>query len=303
MLKITCEPNKLGEELIKHIIESRFRQKKNTFFAICGGVGEGKSYTALKIAETIQPDFEVREQVVYYPQQFLEVINKARKGGVKVVVLDEAHVTIPAKLWYSFTNLAVSFVSSTFRQVKNLVVIVVTPNVNWVEKSIREMINYYGVVQRTEDSPVYLKLYKVGFNYFDLKDQNPYLQKIRFIWNGNVYVLGLLKTGLPSERVMNEYEEISTEFKKNLIETQLENTLSKIDRQTKVAHRNIEGIASSLLENPKLLATLSKTSKKGFVLKKLAVKNLFNLTTSDVNALESLLLQKMKELGWCDGRN
>jgi ABC-type dipeptide/oligopeptide/nickel transport system ATPase component len=159
MLRVKAEESKVGEELIRHIVESRFRQKKNTFIAICGGVGEGKSYTALRLAEIIQPDFNVKEQVVYYPQQFLQVIENARSKVYRVVVLDEAHTTVPARLWYSFTNLAVSLVASTFRQLKSLVVIIVAPNINWVEKSIREMMNYYGVVLRKEGSIVIVIAY------------------------------------------------------------------------------------------------------------------------------------------------
>lgn len=298
MLKIECEPQKLGEEFVRHLVESRFRQKKNTFIAIVGGPGEGKSYTALRLAEIIQPDFDVKTQVVYYPHQFLDIINNASKRGIKVLVLDEAQVTIPAKLWYSFTNLAISFVTTTFRQLKSLALIIVTPNINWVEKTIREIINFYGVVARKENTPVYLKLYSVGFNYYDLKDQHPYLQKIRFIWNGKVYTLKQLKVGMPSEKIINEYEEMSREFKKKLIETQLEDVLTKIEKKVKIENKNLEEIANKLLGNEKLLTDFVRKTKRGFKLKKIDVKNLFNLTDTETNKLEKILIEKMKELGW-----
>ena len=36
---------------------------------ICGAVGTGKSFTALRIAELLQPDFDVKKQVVYTKEQ------------------------------------------------------------------------------------------------------------------------------------------------------------------------------------------------------------------------------------------
>jgi hypothetical protein len=298
VLRVKAEESKVGEELIRHIVESRFRQKKCTFIAICGGVGEGKSYTALRIAEIIQPDFNVKEQVVYYPQQFLQVIENARSKGYKVVVLDEAHTTVPARLWYTFTNLAVSLVASTFRQLKSLVVIIVAPNINWIEKSLREMVNFYGVVFRKEGSPAYLKLYEIGFNYFDLTDQNPYLKKITFAYNGRPYKLNVLEVGVPSERIIQEYEQVASEFKKQLIQKQLQEVVRKIEKATEVSFKNIDEIVNALIENQKLLFSLVKKRKEGIKLKKEEVKRLFKLTEAEIKELEQKLFEKMKELKW-----
>jgi ABC-type dipeptide/oligopeptide/nickel transport system ATPase component len=298
MLRVKAEESKVGEELIRHVVESRFRQKKNTFIAICGGVGEGKSYTALRLAEIIQPDFNVKEQVVYYPQQFLQVIENARSKGYRVVVLDEAHTTVPARLWYSFTNLAVSLVASTFRQLKSLVVIIVAPNINWVEKSIREMMNYYGVVLRKEGSPAYLKLYEVGFNYFDLTDQNPYLKRITFAYNGRPFKVNVLEVKKPSDKIIQDYEEVATEFKKKLIEKQLQEVVKKIEKATEVQFKNIDEIINALIENQKLLFSLTKKRKEGLKLRKTEVKKLFKLSDVEIEELEQKLAEKVKELGW-----
>lgn len=291
MLALLCEEKKIGEELIKHIVNYRFRQKKNTIFAVCGGVGEGKSYTALKIAEMIQPDFSPKEQIVYNPQQFLEIMNKVKEKGYKVVILDEAHVTVPAKTWYSFTNLAMSFVTSTFRQVHPIVIIIVTPNVNWVEKSIREMVNYYAVVERTYDGPIIMKLYQIGFNYFNIRDQLPYLKKIRFGWKGEVKVLRYILVGLPSKRIIDEYEEISVYFKKKLIERELERVLEGLERKGRITGR-LEKISSMLQENKELLESLLK-DKEEMKLKRLEIKKLFKLSPEEINVLEDMLKRKV----------
>ena len=43
---------------------------------ICGAVGTGKSFTALRIAELLQPDFDVKKQVVYTKEEFNALINE-----------------------------------------------------------------------------------------------------------------------------------------------------------------------------------------------------------------------------------
>jgi ABC-type dipeptide/oligopeptide/nickel transport system ATPase component len=298
MFRIKAEESKVGEELIKHIIESRFRQKKNTFIAICGGVGEGKSYCGLRIAELIQPDFNVKEQIVYYPQQFLNVIENAKAKNYKVILLDEAHTTIPSRLWYSFMNLAIAQVATTFRQLKNLCVIVISPSINWIEKQVREMVNYYGVVFRKEGSPAYLKLYEVCFNYFDLTEQAPYLKKITFVYNGRPYKLNVIEMSMPSEKLIQEYEQVSTEFKRKLIEKQLADVSRKIEKATEISLKNVDDIVKVLIENKDLLFSLMKKKKEGIKLKKQDAKKLFKLTDVEINELEQKLLEKIKQLGW-----
>jgi ABC-type dipeptide/oligopeptide/nickel transport system ATPase component len=298
MFRIKAEESRAGEELIKHIIESRFRQKKNTFIAICGGAGEGKSYTALRIAELLEPNFNVSEQIVYYPQQFLNVIENAKAKNYRVVLLDEAHTTIPSRLWYSFMNLAIAQVAATFRQLKSLCVIVISPSINWIEKQIREMVNYYGVVFRKEGSPAYLKLYEVCFNYFDLTEQSPYLKKITFSYNGRPYKLNVIEVSMPSEKLVQEYEQVSTEFKRKLIEKQLAEVSRKIEKATEISLKNVDDIVKVLVENKELLFSLMKKRKEGMKLKTQETKKLFKLTDAEISELEQKLLEKIKLLGW-----
>jgi hypothetical protein len=291
--------DELGEYIVKRCIEDRLKYKKNVIFFICGGIGEGKSYAALRIAELIEPNFNVREQVIYYPLHFLETINNAVQKNYKVLVLDEAHTTIPSRLWYSFSNLAIHFVLTTFRQVKNMALIIVAPNLMWIDKTLREMINFYGVVDRVRDRQPLLKLYHVGFNYFNLEEQSPYLRRLTFYWKKRIYKVCALKLNKPSEKIIEEYENYATVYKKELIQKQLENTMGKISKALDIGQKtNISEIANTLIENQKLLFTLMKKRKDGMELKKGEVKRLFKLSDSEIEQLNAEVIEKARALGW-----
>jgi ABC-type dipeptide/oligopeptide/nickel transport system ATPase component len=298
MFRIQAEESKVGEELLRHIFENRFRQKKSTFLGIFGFSGEGKSYSALKIAELVQPDFCVKEQVIYDPTKFLEAIENAKSKSYKVLILDECHAVAPARLWYSFSNIAVSLVASTFRQIHPLLLILVAPNVSWIEKSLREMLNFYAVCYRRWDK-VYMKMYEIDFNFYNLADQFPYLKKIVFAHNNKVYKLNVLELSLPSEHLIKEYEEHAVAFKQQLLQRQLSEVSKKIEKSMEVSTKGLDDVINTLIENKDMLFSLMKKKKSGEMkLKRQEIKKLFRLADSEIEILEQKLLEKIKQLGW-----
>jgi len=217
-------------DIVKKIVETRFQKKQNTFFVVVGQPGSGKSYTALKFAEAIDPNFSPKDQIIYLPNQFEEVYEFVKRTDRKVIIFDECHVTMPSRRWFSFTNMALNQIMSTFRQIKNLAVFFVTPVQNLVDKQIRMLFNYYCFVEKKMGKngfAVMARLYEISLNYFDLRDQNPYLKSVYVHWNGSLYKVGRMKVPMPSERVVEEYEKISREFKENVIRREIGNFLRK----------------------------------------------------------------------------
>ncbi|MEM2900643.1 MAG: ATP-binding protein [Thermoplasmata archaeon] len=229
--------DKLGEEILHKIITNKLKSKKNVFISIVGATGSGKSYTALKIASMIQktPKLNVAEQVVYDPTKFLEAVKNAKEKGYKVLILDEAHVVAPAQMWHSFSNLAISLVSSIFRQIHQMALIMVAPSLRWVEKRLRELTDYYVVITRGDGSlRASMNIYQVVMNYFFFGDQEPRIIKIRFAYKGRLYALRTIKLGLPDEDVIRDYEEISTKFKSEFISKKLVELTEKMSKKMSI---------------------------------------------------------------------
>jgi energy-coupling factor transporter ATP-binding protein EcfA2 len=240
-------------EIVARLAQKHFKEKKNFFMVIVGRPGSGKSYTALKFAETIEPDFSPQHQIAYFPEQFQAVMDYVREHKKKVIVFDEAHVTLSSRKWFSATNVALNNIMTTFRQLHRLAVFFVTPYQNFVDKQLRGLFDYYCIVEKVQiddEIVVYGMLYKIGTNLFDLRDQTPYLQKVRILWNGEVYVVGEMRIDLPSERVINEYENQSMKFKSDVLRKALETIVGK-DNLVKKVQEEINKGGENVGELPK----------------------------------------------------
>jgi len=296
IFKEILSPQDMGKEVIRRIIYNRIEMKKNCFFMLVGDSGEGKSYTALRIAEIVQEDFDPKTQVVYTPDQYLDVINYAvEKRKTKVIILDEAHVTIPARLWLSFTNLAVGLVTTTFRRLKSLAVLIVSPDINWVEKMVRESCNYYAICERKRRGGnyenVYADVFRVLRNRYDIEKTKTYLRRIPCysVPLGKTYIIEKLVFSLPSQQLIDAYEECSYKFKKMLLERKLLEIKKQISRSLNVIISVDEAIRA-LQESEELREAVLRYDKKGKAILKKSALNYFKLTD-----LEFVRLQREVE--------
>jgi hypothetical protein len=212
-------------DIVKRLAYHNFSKKKNFFMLITGAPGDGKSYAAMTFAEAIDQDFSPNNQMIYFPEDFLKVFDYVKNNGKKVIVFDEAHITVPSRKWHSLANLALNQIMTTFRQMKQVAVFVVAPSHNAIDKQLRELFDYICILNKLlEDGKqvVQAQLYEIGMNRFDLRDQNPYIKKIYFAWNGQLWRLGPMKVPLPSQRVIDEYEKVSMPFKEHIFRTRAE---------------------------------------------------------------------------------
>ncbi len=229
ILKFKSE-NFNGETFFKQIINNHLKNKKNIFIMICGGSGEGKSYTALKIAEIIQPDFNPAIQIAYFAWQFLKVIENAKKKKYKVIILDEAHTTIPATKWFDYVNKAVHYVTTTFRQLHTLCVLIVTPNIKLIDKRLREICNYYAVAWRPTNY-VFIDFYKIYFNYYDLHNPEPKLNRIICKVGDKLVRIRRIKIKAPSKKLRKRYEKYSKIYKSDILRSKLEEIMKKTPKK------------------------------------------------------------------------
>jgi hypothetical protein len=185
--------------------------------------GTGKSYTALRLGELVDKEFNI-DKVVYYPSEFLTVMDKIEEDGKpgQVVVVDEGEVTAPASLWYSFTNKAIAYNLATFRYLRCMAIFV-SPAFSWLDKRVRILTSHLGFCEKYFkgfDEPkvqpvVKLRLYRVTT---DLFGEKIFLRKIRMFDRSSrrIVTFRSFKVGLPSEELIEAYEKKAQEFKRNL---------------------------------------------------------------------------------------
>jgi len=284
----------LAEEFIRKITLARNEIKKNTVIGIVGESGSGKSYAALSFAEYIEPDFSAKEQIIYHPAQLLQKIKEAREKRYRVLILDEAHATINARTWHSFINLATNMVLNTFRQLCRLNLFIVSPTINEVDVSVRRLLNYYFVVNRTTHKYSIVYPYEISFNYLNIQQQEPFLKSPRINVNGQLLTVKQLYVLKPSEKTIKEYEETAIKFKQELLERKLQEIENNLKNDIK---QSDEDIIAFLLNNHEILNKSFKITKSGtFKINKQMMKSLFRMSDTEILKFETIFEQKLKEL-------
>jgi len=105
---------------------------EDTFIAVDGSEGGGKSVLAFQLAKKCDPSFDL-SRVVFTPKRFQEVILAARKG--EAVVFDEAFRGLSSRGALSEVNKLLVGLMMECRQ-KNLIVIVVMPTFFLLDKYV-----------------------------------------------------------------------------------------------------------------------------------------------------------------------
>lgn len=202
------------EEIMEWIHNRIHKHNKNFLCVICGETGSGKSYSALRICELLDPEFSI-EQVAFSPQEFMALLNSGKLHKGNFLLVDEAGVTLPSRQWWSFTNRALNYILQTFRR-ENLGVIFTLPDLSMLDSQARKLFHMYIETERIlpEQEQVLVKLFfcqnqpklgKVYFKYPRLVDDKG--QIIRY---DGFYI------GLPSEKLIKDYEEKKKVFAETL---------------------------------------------------------------------------------------
>lgn len=193
-----CSTKEAGWSLITEV-RKRFKNNLNWIAVITGSPGSGKSYTAMKIGEFLDPDFSI-ENVAFTAEEFLELVDKAPDRSI--IVVDEAGVQNPSRRAMSANNVALGFISQTFR-FRQLGVIWALPDLGMVDLQIRKLFHTFmectGIDRKTNESIV--KVFDVNFDKWSGKIIHKYPRS-----KGGKFVITSTRFPKPSEKLLEEYE-------------------------------------------------------------------------------------------------
>lgn len=126
------------EEVIDHIFHRRIRNNQNVVGAVCGETGSGKSWTALKIGEMVDPNFGI-DSVVFSTKEFVESFETHGPG--EVVVYDEGQEW-SARRAMSKKNVEMTDIMTMLRFTQVNVIFTV-PNIRMIDVSLRRLLHLY----------------------------------------------------------------------------------------------------------------------------------------------------------------
>jgi len=299
----------LSRKILHNIFLNRLRAKKPTVCVLVGDSGEGKSYTALKIAEIMCEaqgvDFaqHLNDIVVFTPLEYATKIdnllfNKELKK-VNIIILDEARELVKAKLWYDFITQAVADINATSRGVKPMAILIVTQYLGDITKDVRRTMTYYGVCNRPLFKSTQFRLYKVWKDDTDI--ENPKLRKRRlcgYVIKGHYRskIKPTFTVHLPDKEIVKRYEELQFNAKAKIIRRKIELMISKLQNELKGMFDKVEAMVNWYVEHPESLNIILER-KRGKVKIKKEVQKMHDLSTTELKEFEKLLLEKLAERG------
>ena len=206
------------------------KENKNFLCIICGGTGSGKTYTGLKLAHQIDPEFSIN-RVVFTAKELMEVLNNGglRKGSV--ILFDEAGVGMPARDWYSIQNKLLGYVLQTFRH-RNLGVIFTTPSFDFIDTQARKLFHAYLEPKSIDKvrQQCRVKLHLLQYN----PSSGKIYHKRKKIYDGKKRItINTLRFNLPPKDLIDAYEAKKDAFTKKLNKDILKDLNKKKEKKDK----------------------------------------------------------------------
>lgn len=190
-------------------IKQRVRQNKNALLFISGPTGSGKSYSCLRIAEELDPDFNI-DRVVFSTLELMELINSGTLKKGSVIVNEELGVSASHKNWMSQINKCLGFLTQTFRH-RCFVLLMNSPYMDFVDATVRKL--FHGELKTMsidfKSNEVRLKPHLMQYNSRMRKFYYRYLQVIT---KEGTYPVTVWRVAKPSDKLLKEYEKKKTKF-------------------------------------------------------------------------------------------
>ena len=293
------EKNSIGGEVIRRTVNYRFRLKKNTFLGLVGESGDGKSLSAVDFSTLIDPNnFEknIEKQIVYNPMDFPRRIKELIHSHARVLILDEMHVTVPAKLWYEFSNIAMCQVAATFRGLKRLCLFIVTPNVKWIDSSFREMLNIYSICSRNSVNELTrVKPYQIYVNLYDIENPRIYIKKLWFYWHHSIHYLKEIRVKNIDDELVKKYENASTKFKGELLDKLMDKIIKKIEKKLAIG-KDYDQMAEEFVNAKDVQKFIMMRGKISLP----KITKFYGLDYKEAKDFRDILMEKLKEKGIID---
>ena len=272
--------------LVQYIKDRVENKNKNFVMLFVGATGSGKSLAGLKLAETIDPSFNI-DRVNFKAKDFMNTINnlvaQSEKEEIKgkVIMWDEFGVEHNAREFMTISNRVINYFFQTSRHL-NLIVIMTVPLLSFIDSSTRKLSHAVAEMQsiNSREKVATAKVKMIQTNVMTGKEYPKYL---RYKRNNKQYKTTKLRFKLPSSELLEAYEKkkkafttqlnleimnklLKSEEKENRDTRELTNRQKEITLMLKES--NVEQVAEKLKANISTIYEHKKAiEKKGVVFK------------------------------------
>ena len=280
----------------EYIYRRVMRLNKNFFLLVVGATGSGKSYSALRLAEVLDPSFNI-SRVAFKAREFMEIINSVVNSNKdfrgKVILWDEIGTEHSAREFMSITNRMINYFFQTCRHL-NLIVIMTVPVMSFIDSNSRKLIHSIAETRGTNrrKKTVTLKVKMLQTNPMTGKE---YFKLLRYRKGEKQCKLSSLRVGMPSKVLVDKYEQKKREFSAFLSD-KIMNQLDKIEGKKPLSPLQLEiysliekgitrqdDIAERLGKSQQFISkSMASMRKKGINIAELSQKALFSKKTNTI---------------------
>jgi predicted Zn-ribbon and HTH transcriptional regulator len=185
-------------------IRNRIRKNRNLIALFIGDTGSGKSMSAIRLAERVDPNFSV-DRIVFTVQDFLALVNSGLPPG-SVIVFDDAGLGINARLWQEMSARVFGMLTQGFRY-KQILTFITVPDETFIERQSRKLVH---IRFEATDVQGLMKMKLLSRNTFD--PEHPMAKFPRIHRGISEITVKLVKFRLPSDVLREKYEAKKKEY-------------------------------------------------------------------------------------------
>ena len=206
----------------------------NNFFLDNGVLSHnsGKSYAAIKLAETMDKSFGVN-RIVFTAEDFIALLKKDDLAKGSIVIWDEVGVGLNSKQWFSMFNKVVNWVLQVFRR-RNLIVLFTTPDAKFIDSDTRRLIHGEFLAKGIDHKR---KVCTMRFLQYE-NNPSPSINKVynKYL-RGNAYrhltKIVRVHFSLPSKSLIREYEVRKKAYDMKLVDS-AESSIAMADKKNDI---------------------------------------------------------------------
>lgn len=197
----------------------RISRNQNFLCAITGSTGSGKSWSALRLAETLDPNFSA-DNICFTARQFLDLVNgkakQLKKGSV--ILFDEMQVSLGHLDFQTLQAKLLNYVLQTFRH-RNFILLITTPHFNFINATSRKLFHSRMETLSIDKNKqqVKLKPYLLQVSQDEGKIYRKYLRVYSEAMG--IVPLKVINVAKPSPELIDAYEHKKNEFTTQLNES------------------------------------------------------------------------------------
>jgi len=248
-------------DIIVSWVKKRISENRNNSIVFTGQTGSGKSYSAIALAEKLDPGFNVN-RIVFDVKSFLKLSTSNLPKG-SVLIFDDAGVNLSSRDWAQLSVKVFSKFAQNSRYL-NLTYIYTVPSMSYIEKISRELVNLYFESTKVQGDMKVLE----PFTPFRGSSQLGF--RFPKIWIGNIPItIKKMHFELASKDLLEAYEK-SKQTYMNKINKEFLKEIEEAEKEKKEKHGKKNSTDGNKSERDKTIKII-KMKMDGFSVREIAL--------------------------------